>query len=182
MVHHLQGRFIELQFRKITNYQEENLCMANFGTKATTQNQPYESDESLIDLYSIVKGENMCPRDYELNVDTQSWGACICWENGGRRSKNGTSSKCMNIIPAVIPKNDGTMESENITDERACTSTMRPNNLLVTNNQGDRFSSYCTKEPSPSNQICPLNATVDPDNGACIVDGSELTILPKGLD
>ena len=171
----LQGRFIELQFRKITNYQEENLCMANFGTKATTQNQPYESDESLIDLYSIVKGENMCPRDYELNVDTQSWGACICWENGGRRSKNGTSSKCMNIIPAI---GSG---SETITDEQACTSTMRPNNNQVTN-PGTRFNSYCTKEPSPSNQICPLNATVDPDNGACIVDGSELTSLPKGLD
>ena len=161
--------------------------MANFGnTPATTpgeqQNPPYESDEfDLIYLYSIIHGENMCPRDYELNVDTQSWGACICWENGGRRSKNGTSPKCMNIIPAVIPKDDGS-GSETITDERACTSTMRPNNIRLTNNPGDRFSSYCTKEPSPSNQICPLNATVDPDSGACIVDGSELTTLPKGLD
>jgi len=187
----LQGRFIELQFRKITNYQEENLCMANFGwSKEEKDDVPYESNNvanltpfrSIITpYYSIILGENMCPRDYELNVDTQSWGACICWENGGRRSKNGTTPKCMNIIPAVILKTDGSALYEKITDEQACISD-KMMSYILTSNIEDIFSSYCTKEPSPSNQICPLNATVDPDNGACIVDGSELTSLPKGLD
>ena len=171
----LQGRFIELQFRKITNYQEENLCLANFGLPETINPGDLLSKDFLFFFsYSIIIGENMCPRDYELNVDTQSWGACICWENGGRRSKNGTSPKCMNIIPAI---GSGL---EKITDEQPCTSKMLP--YVGTLGTKDVFSSYCTKEPSPSNQICPLNATVDPGNGACIVDGSELTSLPEGLD
>lgn len=43
--------------------------------------------------------ENMCPRNYQNNVDTSSWGACLCWENGARRSNNGTSSRCMASLP-----------------------------------------------------------------------------------
>ncbi len=44
--------------------------------------------------------ENMCPRDYNTNVDVQSWGACLCWENGGRRSNNGTTTRCVATFPA----------------------------------------------------------------------------------
>lgn len=43
--------------------------------------------------------ENMCPRDYGTNVDVQSWGACLCWENGGRRSNDGTSARCVPTFP-----------------------------------------------------------------------------------
>lgn len=194
----LQGRFIELQFRKITNYQEENLCMANFGApeKPTVSETgevkyfvPYENNVHNLDgLYSIPLGENMCPRDYELNVDTQSWGACICWENGGRRSKNGTTPKCMNIMPAQRKPDTGNdTEQGAILGETCDSRTMNSFGILTaiingTVEDGGIYYSYCTKEPSPSNQICPLNSTVDPDNGACIVDGSELTSLPKGLD
>ena len=45
MVHHLQGRFIELQFRKITNYQEENLCKTNFGWFEEEKDDEAEEDE-----------------------------------------------------------------------------------------------------------------------------------------
>ena len=44
--------------------------------------------------------ENMCPRDYNTTVDVQSWGACLCWENGGRRSNNGTTTRCVATFPA----------------------------------------------------------------------------------
>ncbi len=44
--------------------------------------------------------ENMCPRDYGINIDVQSWGACLCWENGGRRSNNGTSTRCVASFPS----------------------------------------------------------------------------------
>ena len=43
--------------------------------------------------------ENMCPNNYDKNVDIQSWGACLCWENGGRRSNNGTSTRCTYSFP-----------------------------------------------------------------------------------
>ena len=43
--------------------------------------------------------ENMCPLDYGSDIDVQSWGACLCWENGGRRSNNGTSIRCTPSFP-----------------------------------------------------------------------------------
>lgn len=43
--------------------------------------------------------ENICPKNYSYDVDTDAWGVCSCWENGGRRSKGGLISKCMPIIP-----------------------------------------------------------------------------------
>lgn len=43
--------------------------------------------------------ENMCPRDYNETVDVQSWGACLCWENGGRRSNDGTTTRCTASFP-----------------------------------------------------------------------------------
>ncbi len=48
---------------------------------------------------TIYYNENMCPRDYSKTIDTESWGACLCWENGGRRSNNGTSTRCVPTFP-----------------------------------------------------------------------------------
>lgn len=48
----------------------------------------------------VYINENMCPRDYGINIDVQSWGACLCWENGGRRSNNGTSTRCVASFPS----------------------------------------------------------------------------------
>ncbi len=45
------------------------------------------------------KTENMCPNNYGNDIDVQSWGACLCWENGGRRSNNGTSTRCTPSFP-----------------------------------------------------------------------------------
>ena len=43
--------------------------------------------------------ENICPYEYGESVDVQSWGACSCWENGGRRSNNGTAKRCQASFP-----------------------------------------------------------------------------------
>ncbi len=51
------------------------------------------------DGYSVFIGENMCPKGYSTTIDTDSWGACLCWENGARRSNNGQSTKCEAMIP-----------------------------------------------------------------------------------
>lgn len=91
----LQGRFMEYQFFDDGAYAEDNLCISNF------QDSRYDSDPSgsLVELYKIGDGEDMCPRDYNLGVATQSWGACLCWENGARRSKWGKSAKCVAGMP-----------------------------------------------------------------------------------
>ena len=53
------------------------------------------------DLFSATSSpENICPNNYGTRVDVQSWGACLCWENGGRRSNNGTSTRCVPTFPA----------------------------------------------------------------------------------
>ncbi len=89
----LQGRFVELQFVRSNTYNEKHLCLANFS------GAPYAEPANLVELYAVGDGENMCPRDYDLGVDTQSWGMCSCWENGGRRSKWGRAANCVAAMP-----------------------------------------------------------------------------------
>ena len=89
----MQGRFIEPQFIS-GNYDTNNQCIY-IASSLEYQN--------IIDTYGIRKSntddtyENMCPRDYGLSVDIESWGMCSCWENGARRSQNGQSTKCETI-------------------------------------------------------------------------------------
>ncbi len=88
----IQGRFVEYQFIRPNIYDKDNFCLATFGTKGTIY-------ADFVEKFKIGDKEDMCPRDYGLNVDTQSWGACLCWENGGRRSKWGKSAKCVAALP-----------------------------------------------------------------------------------
>ncbi|MBQ3039279.1 MAG: hypothetical protein IJD41_01815 [Alphaproteobacteria bacterium] len=96
----LQGRFMELQYGRLNQYMPDNICLSNFKF-------PDDGSGDIIKrLYVVGTNENMCPRDYALTVDTKSWGACLCWENGGRRSKNGTSAKCLAAIPVAKDAKD----------------------------------------------------------------------------
>ena len=88
----LSGRFVEYPWIKTDTYNSDAFC---------------QYSGSSIDGYNIQTDENMCPATYSDSVDTQSWGACLCWENGGRRSNNGTSVKCV----ATIPNGDGEWET-----------------------------------------------------------------------
>ncbi len=168
----LQGRFIELQNIRQGLYQEDNLCVSTFDT-TTTYTQPV----NLVDIYKIGTNENMCPREYDLNVDTQSWGACLCWENGGRRSKWGKSPKCVAAFPTSTATNDATCTTNTVLQpatasgvENWCTT---PNTLL-----------------SADNQICPIGGArgpatqidqSNPSYNGCNINGSDLTNLPEGL-
>lgn len=103
----LQGRFVELQFIREDLYQETNWCLANFGWDGSS----YNSDVSpFVKEYHIGNNEDMCPRDYGLSVDTSSWGACLCWENGGRRSKWGKSAKCVDAVPVAPLRYDPVLD------------------------------------------------------------------------
>ncbi len=91
----LDGRFIEMQFLQQTDtYNSDAYCKWN---NHDTEDTIYQDLEN---AYGITAGENMCPRDYGLGIDTKSWGICSCWENGGRRSKHGRSATCVAELPA----------------------------------------------------------------------------------
>ena len=157
----LQGRFVELQFIKQGLYQESNLCLSNFndsieyggagGADAGTAETP-----NLVYLYGIGQGEDMCPRRYNLDVDTQSWGACLCWENGGRRSKWGKSPKCIAGVPTSTAMNDA-----------KCTSSTVPTSTSATAPEN-----WCTLDLNSSRQVCPYDSTEE--EGMCKTSGELL--------
>lgn len=182
----VQGRFIELQFVKIGLYQEDNLCISNFagsmeygGGGGQNQNYFEDSPESpnLVMRYDIGQNENMCPREYNLDVDTQSWGACLCWENGGRRSKHGQSPKCIAGFPVKTEVNDAACDPETYATDRVL--------YLWQNSAAPGDTNWCTVTPSSLNQVCPVGSTEN-DNGICVGGGDmseelELINLPDAI-
>ena len=171
----IQGRFIEYQYIKTDSYKLDtpndptaNACISQFNNSSDYSATAGAAD--LRNFYGIVAGENMCPRDYPLNVDTESWGACLCWENGGRRSKNGTSPKCVSMLPVNnTSKNDANCTSDDTI--YSYSSDTHP-----------ATSQWCSRGVSSQNQVCPLNASVDPSTKRCKTkDGTILDMLPTGL-
>lgn len=175
----LQGRFMELQFIKEA-YEEDNLCVSRFTDFAAAYGGANDTP-NLVDMYAIGNGENMCPRDYDLNVDTQSWGACLCWENGGRRSKYGKSAKCV----AGLPVNDiGTAPNNEPASDKNC-SALAQTPTLYNGKDIPSVDQWCTQTTvSEDNQICPLGGRVNND-GLCVIKVNNtdtiLTNLPEGI-
>lgn len=175
----VQGRFIELQFIK-GSYSESDLCLAsNFGEIESGDGtfNPIINDSSyqdIVSLYGIKTNENMCPRDYDLDVDTQSWGACLCWENGGRRSKDGTSPKCVSALPVT---------DANLASDTQCSSTLNVG-YNPDNTAGQNTQQWCIQTLSPYNQVCSFGdkGTYMTSDGYCTdVYGKRLEYLPDGL-
>ncbi len=141
----LQGRFMELQFNRTELYDPNDLCMTNFKYTINSYDRNYTNsyyigftsgtDEAGKNYQTNPKSENMCPRDYGLSVDTSSWGMCSCWENGGRRSKNGKSAKCMAILPAKADTKDALCTKDNRLTEASDDHDWCTRNLLSSNNQ-----------------------------------------------
>ena len=102
----LNGRFVGLDFARLDAYNATDYCQSNFDDYDYYSGKNNVNYKSLTDAYRILGTENMCPRDYGLGVDTQSWGACLCWENGARRSKNGKSASCLPVVPAQSEMKD----------------------------------------------------------------------------
>lgn len=178
----VQGRFIELQFIKSGLYKESSLCESNFtasieyGGGNTNPDSTVSLSPNLVAIYGIGDGENMCPRDYDLNVDTQSWGACLCWENGGRRSKWGKSPKCISGLP-VTEKDpeDGSTGANDAT----CDSS-KYELFVPSKDKQPTITDWCTKSSSTKNQVCPLDGKEEA--GYCqSADGKVLSNLPEGL-
>ena len=185
----LQGRFMELQFSRINQYNPENLCLSNFEYNPSTDEWMKESHNigytrgiinwSGENYADNPQTENMCPRDYTLSVDTSSWGTCSCWENGGRRSKNGKSAKCLAAIPIGPGAND-----------LKCTQQLLDDtgwNETVFNNVDDE-TAWCIRDIlSSNNQVCPIVNVEDNEDEFTTREGCDQEInlylksLPEGL-
>ncbi len=195
----LQGRFIEIQYIKNNTYEPNNLCLAKFapttdyttdgtgnGTDTTDGTYPYAD---LVEKYDIIENENMCPRDYNLSVATQSWGACLCWENGGRRSKFGKSAKCVAALP-VAPKvtkdeTTGKVTSTTYATDMDCDKWLETNEQMTFDKTLD-IDSWCTQtQITNQNQVCPIgySETSGTDGkSVCTKDGSTIIGIPEGIE
>ena len=154
----IQGRFVEIQFLQDNTFysnDKENYCKWHEIDNNNNSDPDDNSDNELVILeqvYGISSQENMCPRDYSLSVDTQSWGICSCWENGGRRSKNGNSATCIPVVPVTVSKNDA-----------ACSDT---DSVWDTISSPAPENQWCTQSvSSKSKRVCQLhNSTNESDN------------------
>ena len=176
----IQGRFVEIQFLQnnmfYNNQDNDKYCEWH-----EIRDNEEESLLELEEAYGIASGENMCPRDYSLSVDTKSWGICSCWENGGRRSKNGRSATCIPVLPAGKSKTgyDETIGCTSATctgaNDAKCdaSSTIvfikQPNDLPM-NNQ----SYWCTQNAlSQKNRVCQFDSI---SGNTCFVN----PLVPEG--
>ena len=104
----LGGYFVEYKYAAQSGYNSNDFCKidSSNGNSVFYIHQNYNSPNSLVYWYHFIPEENMCPLNYGISVDTQSWGVCSCWENGGYRSKNGTLATCQPLLPALSGNDD----------------------------------------------------------------------------
>ncbi|MBO4626122.1 MAG: hypothetical protein J5679_02500 [Alphaproteobacteria bacterium] len=178
----LQGRFIEPQFLQTSQtYNPDNYCQLN------ALNQINDADGLYHDLYSAYgiaaynpgdntsgnKNENICPRDYSLSVETQTWGSCSCWENGGRRSKNGRSATCVAALPACT--DTGTTCSDGANDS-ACEGDDINMSTTAVSTAFSNPSYWCKRTQSVAvdakNRVCPIGFNKLDTFGNCSNDAN----------
>ncbi len=148
------GRFVESQFLDHNRYgvdSDDTLCVY----KDSGSTYPFVQ----YGINAVNNAENMCPAYYNLDVDIRAWGICSCWENGGRRSKDGQISKCFAGIPVDTEAKD-----------EACDSS----SMTVGYSNNNNF--WCTSNVNTStNQVCPFNHQNDCDTDKIPSD------LPDGV-
>ena len=115
-------------------------------------NSVNNSVNSLVYWYHFIPGENMCPLNYSNDVDTQSWGMCSCWENGGYRSKNGTLPTCRPLLPALSGENDPICSTDIL-----CDNTNDGTEALCTQPRYTESVQYWCQQSvfSTKGQVCP---------------------------
>jgi hypothetical protein len=120
----LGGYFVEYKYAAQYGYQPNDLCrIASEDPDSIFYiDETANSARTLVYWYHFGRDENMCPANYNVAVDTQSWGLCSCWENGGYRSKNGSVATCRPIIPAISGNTDSSSE-ELCSEHNLCKET-----------------------------------------------------------
>ena len=197
----INGRFVERQFIREYLYggkNNNNICLwyprgdqdnkvlrkiykrigVMYGMFVSAGQSPDDPDD--IQIPDGWNGEDMCPRDYNLNVDSNFWGACLCWENGGRRSKNGKNATCVIELP---------VQQENVKDA-ACYDDTGTWQYTPSDSETSKFNSWCTQQVNSNHQTCPLlyiakeeeQVSVCKDANGNPIDESVLKLLPEALE
>ena len=151
----VDGRFVEYQQLKPGILQnQDNLC--EIIETAEIYNTPfnYNVGYTIANTYGLIPNENMCPRDYILNVDTKSWGICSCWENGARRSKNGKSAKCMTIMPTTKSRTYTYTETVTVTNTTKYVSAIANDEKCVQGGTLDSESQYIINPTKSWAMLC----------------------------
>jgi hypothetical protein len=177
----VDGKFVEAQvidhdrYGGVTNY--NGLAVYNNACKLIAQTSNNFAGYGITTSYA----EDMCPQDYSLRVDIDVWGACLCWENGGRRSKNGQSAKCVPMVPVVYDNSavDACDDAHDVSCQeigREGLCTILDASYYVGHNSIP-VSAWCTPEmSSDSDQVCPYGAGCDIPDGVPL--GNRAQVVP----
>ncbi len=174
----LGGYFVEYKYAKQYGYKPNNFCKIDSSNTDSIFyiNPDYNSENTLVYWYHFIPEENMCPSNYGIEVDTQSWGMCSCWEHGGYRSKNGTIPTCRPLLPAQSGTNDPLCSNDillcpdNSTDD-LCLKSRSPNSV----------SYWCQQSVmSASGQLCPTT-NITPDVLCADSDLNEIDTVTQNV-
>ena len=157
----LGGYFVEYKYATQYGYKPGDFCKID-STNPNSDfyiNPDYNSANTFVYWYHFVPEENMCPLNYGISVDTQSWGICSCWENGGYRSKNGTTETCRPILPAISGDNDPICSPDIL-----CQDGDTTNEMCGVARWTNNVQHWCQQPVMSSlEQICPTTHLVQED-------------------
>lgn len=161
----LGGYFVEYKYAAQYGYQPNDLCkIASEDPDSIFYiDETANSARTLVYWYHFGRNENMCPANYDVSVDTQSWGICSCWENGGYRSKNGSTATCRPVIPAISSNSD-TNSEDLCSENNLCKETYAENESVdktCAQPRANRSFYWCQQTVvSSDGQLCPtMNLT-----------------------
>ena len=180
------GYFVEYKYAEQYGYKPGDFCHINstdsnsiffVNTKA-----PSVSPRLLVYWYHFIPEEYMCPANYSYNIDTQSWGLCSCWENGGRRSKNGQIASCKPILPANSGQDGDICTNDILCKKEYNLEEEEPPLLCKDSRSLKSIDIWCQQEQMSSlGQVCPTSYTKqDPNNKDIFCadeSGAELTTV-----
>lgn len=179
------GYFVEYKYAKSYGYNENNFCKIDSESTDSVfhMTSVNNSVNSLVYWYHFIPGENMCPLNYSNDVDTQSWGMCSCWENGGYRSKNGTLPTCRPLLPALSGENDPICSADIL-----CDNTNGGTEALCTQPRYTESVQYWCQQSifSTKGQVCPTTNITTDENDASIIkcaddNGDAIDVVGYGV-
>ena len=176
------GYFVEYKYATQYGYKPGELCKIDSSNENSVfYINPYSNTpRSLVYWYHFYPEENMCPLNYDAETDTQSWGICSCWENGGYRSKNGTIPTCRPILPAT--KSSHTTEDSICSSDMLCSEDGPSNETMCKQPYSNNSSStyWCQQSVvSSDGKLCPTISLSDTEHFCTDKRGRNIKVVDE---